>query len=300
MSILIHKDTKVIVQGITGSAARFHTALMQQYGTRIVGGTSPGKAGQLCCGVPVFNTVRDAVTATGATASVIFVPAFFAADAIMEAVEAKLDLVVCITEHIPVEDMVKVHRYMEGKKTVLIGPNCPGIISVGECNIGIIPGEIFRKGHVGVVSRSGTLTYEATFQLTNAGIGQTGALGIGGDPIKGTDFIDALKLYNEDPETDAVLLIGEIGGNAEEKAAKWISANMKKPVAAFIAGRQAPPGKRMGHAGAIISGGKGTAAEKIAALNAVGIPVAGTVAHIGDTMIELLKKHGLYEKCHTC
>lgn len=300
MSILIHKDTKVIVQGITGSAARFHTALMQQYGTQIVGGTSPGKAGQLCCGVPVFNTVRDAVTATGATASVIFVPAFFAADAIMEAVEAKLDLVVCITEHIPVEDMVKVHRYMEGKKTVLIGPNCPGIISVGECNIGIIPGEIFRKGHVGVVSRSGTLTYEATFQLTNAGIGQTGALGIGGDPIKGTDFIDALKLYNEDPETDAVLLIGEIGGNAEEKAAKWISANMKKPVAAFIAGRQAPPGKRMGHAGAIISGGKGTAAEKIAALNAVGIPVAGTVAHIGDTMIELLKKHGLYEKCHTC
>lgn len=300
MSILIHKDTRVIVQGITGSAARFHTALMQQYGTQIVGGTSPGKAGQLCCGVPVFNTVRDAVTATGATASVIFVPAFFAADAIMEAVEAKLELVVCITEHIPVEDMVRVHRYMEGKRTVLIGPNCPGIISVDECNIGIIPGEIFRKGHVGVVSRSGTLTYEATYQLTQAGIGQTGAVGIGGDPIKGTDFIDALKLYNEDPDTYAVLMIGEIGGHAEEEAAKWISVNMKKPVAGFIAGRQAPPGKRMGHAGAIISGGKGTAAEKIAALNAVGIPVAKTVAHIGDTMIELLKKHGLYDRCHTC
>ena len=300
MSILIHKDTKVIVQGITGKAAGFHTSLMQQYGTQVVGGVSPGKAGQICCGVPVFNTVRDAVTATGATASIIFVPAFFAADAIMEAVESNLELVVCITEHIPVEDMVKVHRYMEGKKTRLIGPNCPGIISVDECNIGIIPGEIFRKGHVGVISRSGTLTYEATYQLTKAGIGQTGALGIGGDPIKGTDFIDALKLFNEDPDTLAVLMIGEIGGNAEEEAAKWISVNMKKPVTGFIAGRMAPPGKRMGHAGAIVSGGKGTAAEKIAALNAVGIPVAETVARIGDTVIELLKKHDLYDKCHTC
>ena len=294
MSILIHKDTKVIVQGITGKAARFHTEQMQAYGTNIVGGTAPGKAGQVCCNVPVFNTVRDAVAVTGANASVIFVPAPFAADAILEAVEAGL------TEHIPVEDMVKVHRYMEGKKTRLIGPNCPGIISVGEANIGIIPSQIYKKGHVGVVSKSGTLTYEATFQLTQAGIGQTTAVGIGGDPIKGMDFIDTLKLFNEDPETEAVLMIGEIGGNAEERAAAWIHENMKKPVAAFIAGRMAPPGKRMGHAGAIISGGKGTAAEKIAALNAVGIPVAKTVADIGETVIKLLKEKGIYEDCHTC
>ena len=292
MSILIHKDTKVIVQGITGRAARFHTEQMQAYGTNIVGGTAPGKAGQVCCGVPVFNTVRDAVAVTGANASVIFVPAPFAADAILEAVEAELDLVVCITEHIPVEDMVKVHRYMEGKKTRLIGPNCPGIISVDEANIGIIPSQIYKKGHVGVVSKSGTLTYEATYQLTEAGIGQTTAIGIGGDPI--------LTLFNEDPETEAVLMIGEIGGNAEERAAQWIREHMKKPVAAFIAGRMAPPGKRMGHAGAIISGGKGTAAEKIAALNAVGIPVARTVADIGETVIKLLKEKGIYEDCHTC
>lgn len=300
MAILINKDTKVIVQGITGKAARFHTEQMRKFGTNIVAGVSPGKAGQLVQGIPVFNTVRDAVIATGANASIIFVPAPSAADSIMEAVEAEVPLVVCITEHIPLEDMVVVHRYMVGRKTRLIGPNCPGLLMTDQCNIGIIPGEIFRKGHVGVVSRSGTLTYEATFQLTNAGIGQTGAIGIGGDPIKDTDFIDALKLYNEDPDTDAVLMIGEIGGNAEEEAAKWIHENMKKPVAGFIVGRMAPPGKRMGHAGAIISGGKGTAAEKIAALEAVGIPVAPTVAHIGRTVIELLKKNGLYEKCHTC
>lgn len=300
MAILINKDTKVIVQGITGKAARFHTEQMRKFGTNIVAGVSPGKAGQLVQGIPVFNTVRDAVIATGANASIIFVPAPSAADSIMEAVEAEVPLVVCITEHIPLEDMVVVHRYMVGRKTRLIGPNCPGLLMTDQCNIGIIPGEIFRKGHVGVVSRSGTLTYEATFQLTNAGIGQTGAIGIGGDPIKDTDFIDALKLYNEDPDTDAVLMIGEIGGNAEEEAAKWIHENMKKPVAGFIAGRMAPPGKRMGHAGVIISGGKGTAAEKIAALEAVGIPVAPTVAHIGRTVIELLKKNGLYEKCHTC
>ena len=300
MAILINKDTKVIVQGITGKAARFHTEQMRKFGTNIVAGVSPGKAGQLVQGIPVFNTVRDAVIATGANASIIFVPAPSAADSIMEAVEAEVPLVVCITEHIPLEDMVVVHRYMVGRKTRLIGPNCPGLLMTDQCNIGIIPGEIFRKGHVGVVSRSGTLTYEATFQLTNAGIGQTGAIGIGGDPIKDTDFIDALKLYNEDPDTYAVLMIGEIGGNAEEEAAKWIHENMKKPVAGFIAGRMAPPGKRMGHAGAIISGGKGTAAEKIAALEAVGIPVAPTVAHIGRTVIELLKKNGLYEKCHTC
>ena len=300
MAILINKDTKVIVQGITGKAARFHTEQMRKFGTNIVAGVSPGKAGQLVQAIPVFNTVRDAVIATGANASIIFVPAPSAADSIMEAVEAEVPLVVCITEHIPLDDMVVVHRYMVGRKTRLIGPNCPGLLMTDQCNIGIIPGEIFRKGHVGVVSRSGTLTYEATFQLTNAGIGQTGAIGIGGDPIKGTDFIDALKLYNEDPDTDAVLMIGEIGGNAEEEAAKWIHENMKKPVAGFIGGRRAPPGKRMGHAGAIISGGKGTAAEKIAALEAVGIPVAPTVAYIGRTVIELLKKNGLYEKCHTC
>ena len=300
MSILIYNDSKVFVLGISGSAARFLTELLQAFGTNFVGGTAPGKAGQVCCGVPVFNTVRDAVAVTGANASVIFVPAPFAADAILEAVEAGLDLVVCITEHIPVEDMVKVHRYMEGKKTRLIGPNCPGIISVDEANIGIIPSQIYKKGHVGVVSKSGTLTYEATFQLTEAGIGQTTAIGIGGDPIKGMDFIDTLTLFNEDPETEAVLMIGEIGGNAEERAAQWIKEHMKKPVAAFIAGRMAPPGKRMGHAGAIISGGKGTAAEKIAALNAVGIPVARTVADIGETVIKLLKEKGIYEDCHTC
>lgn len=300
MSILINKNTKLIVQGITGRAASFHTGQMLAYGTNIVAGTAPGKGGQLTQGVPIFNTVRDAVQATGANASIIFVPAPFAADAILEAVEAELDFVVCITEHIPVEDMVRVHRYMEGKKTKLLGPNCPGIISVDQSNVGIIPSQIYRKGHVGVVSKSGTLTYEATLQLTKAGIGQTTAIGIGGDPIKGIDFIDALELFNEDPDTEAVLLIGEIGGNAEERAAEWIKEHMKKPVAGFIAGRMAPPGKRMGHAGAIVTGGKGTAAEKIAALEAAGIPVAKTVASIGDTMIDLLKAHGLYEKCHTC
>ena len=230
-----------------------------------------------------------------------YVPARFAADSIMEAVDADLDVVVCITEHIPVQDMIKVRRYMEGHKTHLIGPNCPGILTADECKLGIIPGYIHRKGHVGVISRSGTLTYEATFQLTAAGIGQTTAIGIGGDPVKGTDFIDALKLFKEDPETLAVLMIGEIGGTAEEDAAKWIAANMPdKPVAAFIAGRQAPPGKRMGHAGAIISGGKGTADDKIKALHAVGIEVADTVAHIGETVVKTLKERGIYDKCHTC
>ena len=289
MSILINKDTKAIVQGITGKAATFHTKQMLAYGTKIVAGVTPGKAGQTVEGVPVFNTVKDAVDATGATASVIYVPARFAADSIMEAIDAELDLVVCITEHIPVEDMVKVRRYMEGKKTRLVGPNCPGVLTSDEAKLG------------GVISRSGTLTYEATFQLTNAGIGQTTAIGIGGDPVKGTDFIDALQLFKDDPETLAVLMIGEIGGTAEEDAARWIKENMPdKPVAAFIAGRQAPPGKRMGHAGAIISGGKGTAADKIKALNAVGIEVADTVAHIGDTVVETLKRAGIYEKCHTC
>ncbi len=301
MSVLINKDTKVIVQGITGKAATFHTKQMISYGTKIVGGVTPGKAGQTVEGVPVFNTVRDAVKATGATASVIYVPAKFAADSILEAIEAEMDLVVCITEHIPVLDMVKVRRYLEGKKTRLIGPNCPGIMTSGEAMMGIIPGMIQEKGHVGLISRSGTLTYEAAYQLKNAGIGVTTAIGIGGDPVKGTDFIDALKLFKDDPETKALLMIGEIGGNAEEDAAKWIKENMPdKPVTAFIAGRQAPPGKRMGHAGAIIAGGKGTAADKIKALNAVGIEVADTVAHIGETVVKTLKAKGLYDVCHTC
>ena len=288
MAILINKDTKVIVQGITGKAARFHTEQMRKFGTNIVAGVSPGKAGQLVQGIPVFNTVRDAVIATGANASIIFVPAPSAADSIMEAVEAEVPLVVCITEHIPLEDMVVVHRYMVGRKTRLIGPNCPGLLMTDQCNIGIIPGEIFRKGHVGVVSRSGTLTYEATFQLTNAGIGQTGAIGIGGDPIKDTDFIDALKLYNEDPDTDAVLMIGEIGGSDEETAAEWVKNNMKKPVVGFIAGVTAPAGKRMGHAGAIISGGTGTAEGKLAVMEACGIRTTRNPSEIGSLLQSVL------------
>ena len=301
MSIILDKDTKVIVQGITGKTAMFHTKQMLEYGTKIVAGVTPGKAGQVVEGVPVFNTVQDAVEATGATASVVFVPPRFAADSIMEGVEAGLDLVVCITEHVPVQDMIKVRAYMEGKKTRLIGPNCPGILTVGGAKLGIIPGYIYKKGHVGVISRSGTLTYEASFQLSQAGLGQTTAVGIGGDPVKGTDFIDALKLFKDDDDTLALIMIGEIGGTAEEDAAKWIAENMpNKPVVGFIAGVQAPPGKRMGHAGAIIAGGKGTAADKIKALNAVGIPVAENVAQIGETMVKLLKEKGLYEKCHTC
>ncbi|MGL6014941.1 MAG: succinate--CoA ligase subunit alpha [Selenomonadaceae bacterium] len=300
MGIFVDKNTKVIVQGITGKTALFHTKQMIEYGTQIVGGVTPGKGGTVVEGVPVFNTLAEAVAATGATVSVIYVPARFAADAIFEGVNAELELVVCITEHVPVQDMVRVRAYMKGKKTRLIGPNCPGILTTDECRIGLIPGYIHKKGHVGVISRSGTLTYEATFQLSAAGIGQTTAIGIGGDPIKGTDFIDALQAFNEDDDTLAVMMIGEIGGTAEEEAAQWISKNMKKPVVGFIAGRQAPPGKRMGHAGAIISGGKGTAADKIKALNAAGIEVAGTVAHMGETMIGVLKKNGLYEKCKTC
>jgi succinyl-CoA synthetase alpha subunit len=299
VSVFINKETKVIVQGITGSTALFHTKQMLEYGTKIVGGTSPGKGGQEAEGVPVFNTVKDAVQATGATASVIYVPAPFAADAIIEAVDAKLDLVICITEHIPVLDMVKVKRYMEGKKTRLVGPNCPGVISADECKIGIMPGYIHKKGHVGVVSRSGTLTYEAVHQLTQAGIGQTSAVGIGGDPVNGTNFIDVLKAFNEDPETEAVIMIGEIGGTAEEEAAEWVKANMTKPVVGFIGGRTAPPGKRMGHAGAIISGGKGTADEKIRVLNECGIQVADTPSVMGETLITVLKEQGLYEKCKT-
>ncbi len=299
MSIYINKDTKVLVQGITGSTALFHTKEMLDYGTKIVAGVTPGRGGGVAEGVPVFNTVEEAVKETGANVSVIYVPAPFAADAIMEAVDADLDMAICITEHIPILDMVKVKRYMEGKKTRLVGPNCPGVITADECKIGIMPGYIHTKGHIGVVSRSGTLTYEATHQLSEAGIGQTTAVGIGGDPVNGTNFIDVLKEFNEDPETYAVVMIGEIGGTAEEEAAEWIKENMTKPVVGFIGGQTAPEGKRMGHAGAIISGGKGTAADKITALNAAGVQTADTPSVIGETLIKVIKEQGLYEKCKT-
>ncbi len=299
MSVFVNKNTKVLVQGITGSTALFHTKQMLEYGTKIVGGVTPKKGGTEVEGVPVFNTVAEAVNETGANASVIYVPAPFAADAIIEAVDAELDLVICITEHIPVMDMVKVKRYMEGKKTRLVGPNCPGVITPEECKIGIMPGYIHKKGHIGVVSRSGTLTYEAVHQLSENGFGQSTAVGIGGDPVNGTDFIDALKAFNEDPETEAVMMIGEIGGTAEEEAAEWVKANMKKPVVGFIGGATAPPGKRMGHAGAIISGGKGTAEEKIKTMNACGIKVAETPSVMGETLINVLKDKNLYDKCKT-
>lgn len=301
MGIFVGKSTRVVVQGITGKQATFHTQAMLDYGTNVVAGVSPGKAGEKVLDIPVFNTVKDAVEATGATASVIYVPARFAADSICEAVDAGLDFVCCVTEHIPVLDMVRVRNYMKGKKTKLLGPNCPGILTVEGCRLGLLPSYIHKKGHVGLVSRSGTLTYEATYQLTLAGIGQTTCIGLGGDPVKGLDFIDALDAFNKDDDTIAVVMIGEIGGNAEEEAAAWIKENMPhKPVIAFISGRQAPPGKRMGHAGAIISGGKGSADDKIKALNDAGIAVADTIDTIGKTAIEVLKKHGLYEACHTC
>lgn len=289
MSILINKNTKVLTQGITGATGQFHTRQCVAYGTKIVAGVTPGKGGQEFEGIPIFNTVKEASARTGATASVIYVPPKFAANAIQEAVEADLDLVVCITEGIPVLDMVRVKRMMEGKKTRLIGPNCPGVITPEECKIGIMPGPIHRPGKVGVVSRSGTLTYEAVDQVTKIGLGQSTSVGIGGDPVNGTNFVDCLKLFNQDPETEAVVIIGEIGGTAEEEAAEFIKKNMKKPVVAFIAGISAPPGKRMGHAGAIITGGKGTAKEKIAALEAAGVRVAPTIATIGKTLKEVYR-----------
>lgn len=308
MAILVNKDTKVITQGITGATGLFHAKGALDYGTQMVGGVTPGKGGTNVditlesgetVSLPVFNTVAQAVEATGANASVIYVPPPFAAEAIIEAVDAGIELVICITEGIPVLDMVKVKRYMEGKSSILIGPNCPGVITPGECKIGIMPGYIHTPGHVGVVSRSGTLTYEAVHQLTTRGIGQSSAVGIGGDPVKGSEFIDILSRFNDDPDTYAVIMIGEIGGTAEEEAAEWIKANMTKPVVGFIGGATAPPGKRMGHAGAIISGGKGTAAEKIATLEACGIKVAPTPSEMGSTLISVLEEKGLLEKCVT-
>lgn len=289
MSILVNKTTRLITQGITGSAGLFHTKGCKEYGTNVVGGVTPGKGGTTVEGFPVFDTVCQAKRETGANATMIFVPAAFAADAILEAIDAGIEIIVCITEGIPVMDMLKVRRVLEGSKSRLIGPNCPGIITPGECKIGIMPGYIHKKGNVGLISRSGTLTYEAVYQLTQLGIGQSTCIGIGGDPINGTDFVDCLKMFNEDKDTEAIIMIGEIGGTAEEEAAKYIKENVKKPVVGFIAGMTAPKGKRMGHAGAIISGGKGTAAEKIAALEEAGIAVAKSPADIGITLKNILK-----------
>jgi len=289
MAILVNKETRVLTQGITGATGQFHTRACKEYGTRMVAGVTPGKGGGSFEAIPIFDTVEMAVSATGANVSVIYVPPPFAADAIMEAADAGLELIVAITEGVPVMEMVRVKRYLEGKKSLLLGPNCPGVITPGECKIGIMPGDIFQHGSVGVVSRSGTLTYEAVDQLSRLGLGQSTCVGIGGDPIHGLDFVDVLIMFNEDPQTKAVVMIGEIGGSAEEETALWIKTNMRKPVVAFIVGQTAPSGKRMGHAGAIISGGKGTAREKIAALKKAGVQMAPSPALIGQTVKEELK-----------
>jgi succinyl-CoA synthetase alpha subunit len=293
MSIWAHANTKIIVQGLTGREGQFHAQKCREYGARIVAGVTPGKGGQEVDGVPVYNTVADAAAATGAEASMIFVPPPFAADAILEAADADLELVVCITEGIPVRDMIRVERTLQGLPTRLIGPNCPGIISPGQTKIGIMPAHIHLQGGIGVVSRSGTLTYEAVGQLTALGLGQSTCVGIGGDPLPGTDFIDCLEAFEEDPDTEGIVMIGEIGGSAEENAAEFVKEFVSKPVVAFIAGQTAPPGRRMGHAGAIISGGKGTAADKIAALKEAGIAVAATPAEIGSTMQRTLEAQSM-------
>jgi succinyl-CoA synthetase alpha subunit len=290
MAILVDKTTRVLTQGITGATGQFHTRACKEYGTQMVAGVTPGKGGTSLEGIPIFDTVARAAAETGANASVIYVPPAFAADAILEAADAAIALIICITEGVPVRDMVKVKRYLEGKNSRLLGPNCPGVITPGECKIGIMPGHIHRAGRIGVVSRSGTLTYEAVDQLTRLGLGQSTCVGIGGDPVHGFEFVDILDLFNGDSGTDAVVMIGEIGGSAEEEAAAWIKAHMKKPLAGFIAGQTAPPGKRMGHAGAIISGGKGTAREKIAAMKSAGVRMAPSPALIGKTMLEALGK----------
>jgi succinyl-CoA synthetase alpha subunit len=292
MSVLVSRDTRVLTQGITGATGQLHTRLCREYGSQMVAGVTPGRGGTDFEGIPIFDTVAQAVRETGANASVIYVPPPGAADAILEAADAGIPLVVCITEGVPVLDMVRVARWLEGKSTRLIGPNCPGVITPGQCKIGIMPGYIHTPGSVGVVSRSGTLTYEAVYQLSQLGIGQSTCIGIGGDPIVGTGFIDALRLFQDDPGTEAVIMIGEIGGSAEEEAAAFITKHVTKPVVSFIAGQTAPKGKRMGHAGAIISGGKGTAAEKIAALEAAGVTMSASPARLGVTMRDALRKAG--------
>lgn len=292
MSILVDKNTRVLTQGITGATGQFHTRACREYGTQMVAGVTPGKGGTDFEGIPIFDTVEQAVRATAADASVIYVPPAFAGDAIMEAADAGVRLVVCITEGIPVRDMVRVKRYLTGRSTRLIGPNCPGVITPGQCKIGIMPGYIHRAGTIGVVSRSGTLTYEAVHQLTQQGLGQSTCVGIGGDPVAGTGFIEILEMFEKDPGTEGVILIGEIGGTAEEEAAAYVKAHMSKPVVGFVAGATAPPGKRMGHAGAIIAGGKGTAAEKFRAFEAAGMYVARSPAELGATMKRALEERG--------